>query len=449
MNSSSLNQIDHNHLWHPFTQQEEWVSQDNIIIDHAKGNILFDTKGNRYIDGVSSLWVNIHGHGHPFITKAIKRQLDKVAHSTFLGLTHEPAILLTQKLLHYMPDKLTRFFYSDDGSTAIEIALKMAYQYWQQHPDPRFHAKKSFISFTSAYHGDTIGAVSVGGISLFYGIYKPLLFDTIQVQAPYPLQQRLSQAEAEDACLIELRRICEDKHTTIGGLIIEPLMQAAAGMIQTTPHFLKKVAETCKEFEVLLIADEVATGFGRTGAMFACEKANISPDFLCLAKGLTGGYLPMAVTVTTESIYDHFLGKHTDYKTFFHGHSFTANPLGCAAAIASLDLFSKNLILEKAQKKIKLMKDLLAEINKLPHVAQVRQEGFMVGIELYLDTQSGKVYPPQQRMGWTICQACTCAGVFLRPLSDIIVVMPPLSITEKELKIMFNTLKQCIISATQ
>jgi len=444
-----LESIDKKHIWHPFTQMKEWIANKQIIIDHGQGNYLIDTEGKSYLDGVSSLWVNIHGHNHPYINNAIKKQLSKISHATFLGLSNVPAIKLTELLIKIVPQNLTRIFYSDNGSTSVEIGLKIAYQYWQQHPQSLHHSKKKFISFTTAYHGDTIGSVSVGGIDLFHRIYKPMLFETLKAPYPYPLKENLSQEESELKAIKELEKCLKANHKTVAGIIIEPLMQGASGMINTSTQFLQKVKALSVEYNVLLIVDEVATGFGRTGSMFAVEKADIQPDILCIAKGLTGGYLPLAATITTEAIFNNFLGDYLDYSTFFHGHSYTANPLACAAAIANLELFEKNNTIEKLQEKIYRLITDLKEIEKLPHVAEVRQEGFMVGIELYEDKKNNKPYAPEKRIGFLVAQEAIKRGVFLRPLGDVIILMPPLSINPKELKLLLETCKKCIIHITQ
>ncbi|MDD5457124.1 MAG: adenosylmethionine--8-amino-7-oxononanoate transaminase [Candidatus Margulisbacteria bacterium] len=449
LNPNSLLQLDFTNIWHPFTQMKEWMNSEQIIIERGQGNYLIDVKGRKYLDGVSSLWVNIHGHNHPYINKAICKQLKKIAHSTFLGLTNVPAIQLTGLLMEIIPRNLTRVFYSDNGSTSVEIALKIAYQYWQQHPETRERKRRKFISFTNAYHGDTIGSVSVGGIDLFHGIYEPLLFDTIKIQYPYPLQQNLTQKQSEESSLKQLEKCLETESQTIAGLIIEPLMQGASGMLNTSAQFLQKVRQLTKKHGVLMIVDEVATGFGRTGSMFAVEKADIEPDILCVAKGITGGYLPLAATFTTENIFSHFLGEFNEYKTFYHGHSYTGNSLACAAAIANLELFKKEKVLEKLQEKIYYLIQGLKEIEKLPQVAEVRQEGFMVGIELCKDRSKKICYKPEQRAGFKVTQAAVKKGVFLRPLGDVVVLMPPLSISRKQLNLLLDVTKQCIIEVTR
>ena len=332
-----LASADRSYLWHPFTQQQGWCEEEPLIVDHADGTDLVDIEGTHYIDGVSSLWCNVHGHRHPRIDAAVRDQLDKVAHSTMLGLSHEPAIELARRLVEIAPPGLARVFYSDSGSTAAEIALKMAFQYWQQRDEP---ARKRFICLRDAYHGDTIGSVSVGGIDLFHSLYRPLLFDTLK---------------AEPGNLYEIERLLEEHGGEVAAVIMEPLVQGAAGMVMHPRGYLHGVRELCNRHGVLLILDEVATGFGRTGRMFACEHEGVAPDILCVAKGLTGGYLPLAATLATEEIYQGFLGEHEQFRTFFHGHTYTGNPLACAAAIATLDVFEEERTLERMEPKVRLL----------------------------------------------------------------------------------------------
>src|SRR5919201_1029724 len=355
INPSEVADLDRKHLWHPFTQQQGWMEEDFPIIEAADEMTLYDTEANAFIDGVSSLWCNVHGHRHPAIDIAIKDQLDRVAHSTMLGLSHAPAIKLAKRLLELAPDGLTRVFYSDNGSTANEIALKMAYQWWHQRGE---WWRSGFICLRNSYHGDTLGSVSVGGIELFHSLYRPLLFDAWQ-------------AEPGDAG--HMRSLLEEHGERVAAVIVEPLVQGAAGMFVQPEGYLRAVRELCDEFGVFLICDEVATGFGRTGTMFACEQEGVSPDFLCLAKGLTGGYLPLAAPLTSERVYEGFLGAHHEFRTFFHGHTYTGIPLACAAALATLGVFEQERTLERLQPKIALLGDLLAErVAPLAAVAEIR-----------------------------------------------------------------------------
>jgi adenosylmethionine-8-amino-7-oxononanoate aminotransferase len=408
--TAELAAADRQHLWHPFTQQQGWCEEEPpLVIDHAEGTNLYDTDGNAYIDGVSSLWCNVHGHRHPAIDAAVRSQLGRVAHSTMLGLSHEPAIELAERLAGIAPPGLTRVFYSDSGSTAVEVALKMAYQWWVQRGE---RGRTGFICLENAYHGDTLGAVSAGGIETFHSLYRPLLFDTWHAPA--------GDAEA-------LGRLLAEHGESVAAVVLEPLVQGAAGMLMQPPGYLRRVRELCDEHGVLLICDEVATGFGRTGRMFACEHEGVSPDLLCVGKGITGGYLPLAATLTSERIYDGFLGDPEQLRTFFHGHTYTGNPLACAAAVATLELFEREQTLDLLQPKIELLARMLAHrVSVLPAVAEVRQRGFMVGIELNSSD-------PSARLGHRVTLNARRRGAIIRPLGDVVVLMPPLSITEADL----------------
>jgi adenosylmethionine-8-amino-7-oxononanoate aminotransferase len=402
---------DRRHLWHPFTQQHGWCEEEPaLVVDHADGTNLYDTLGNAYIDGVSSLWCNVHGHRHPAIDEAIRAQLDRVAHSTMLGLTHEPAIELAERLVALAPDGLTRVFYSDSGSAAVEIALKMAFQWWAQRGERQ---RTGFICLENAYHGDTLGAVSVGGIELFHSLYRPLLFDAWQARA------------GDAAHLDELLR---EHGEAVAAVIVEPLVQGAAGMLMQPDGYLRAVRELCDAHGVLLICDEVATGFGRTGRMFACEHEGVTPDLMSVGKGLTGGYLPLAATLANERIYDGFTGAFEEFRTFFHGHTFTGNPLACAAALATLECFERERTLERLQPKIELLERLLEnDLGERPDVAEIRQRGFMVGIEL-------AERPLQERAGHRVTLAARRRGAVIRPLGDVVVLMPALAISEADLR---------------
>lgn len=420
-----LKAIDKKYLWHPFTQMKDWLADSDqpIVIDRAKGVYLYDTEGKRYIDGVSSLWVNVHGHGHPIIDQALKKQINMLSHSTLLGLANTPAVELSKKLIEVAPRGLSKVFYSDNGSTAVEIALKMAYQYWQNTGKTK---KRTLVHLSSSYHGDTLGAVSVGGIDLFHKVYGGLIFKTIGLK-----EQGWEATQ-------EFERLLKTKSSSIAALVVEPLVQGAAGMIMWPKGVLKAFRKLCTKYEVFLIVDEVATGFGRTGKMFACEHEKVTPDFLCVAKGLTGGYLPLAATITTKKVFDGFLFDYQSQKTFFHGHTYTGNPLACAAALANLEVFQKERTLEKLAPKIKFLAQELKLFYNLSSVKEIRQCGFMVGIEL-----KGAW---QEKIGAKICQAARGYGVMLRPLGNVIVIMPPLVISMKELKYLlectYKTIKQ-------
>jgi adenosylmethionine-8-amino-7-oxononanoate aminotransferase len=408
--SAELAAMDRARLWHPFTQQRGWAEEDPLIVDRAEGTTLWDVEGRAYIDGVSSLWCNVHGHRHHAIDAAVRHQLDRVAHSTMLGLTHRPAIELAAKLVDLAPPGLTRVFFSDNGSTAAEAALKMAFQFWQQVGQPQ---RTGFVCLRDAYHGDTVGSVSVGGIDLFHSLYRPLLFD-----AWY----------AEPGDVDDMAALLEAHGDRVAAVILEPLVQGAAGMLVHPGGYLRAVRELCDHHGVLLICDEVATGFGRTGRMFACEHEGVSPDFLCLAKGMTGGYLPLAATLTSERVYEGFLGEHHEFRTFFHGHTYTGNPLACAAALASLDVFERERTLDRLQAKIELLGRWLERwVAPLPGVAEVRRRGFMTGIEL-----AG--CPVEARAGHQVTLAARRRGAIVRPLGDVVVLMPPLAIAEPELR---------------
>jgi adenosylmethionine-8-amino-7-oxononanoate aminotransferase len=408
---SAIPQLDHDHLWHPFTQQREWCEEEPLVIERADGIDLIDGDGRRYIDGVSSLWCNVHGHRHPLIDRALRDQLAKVAHSTMLGLTHPGAAELAARLADLAPGELNRVFYSDSGSTAVEVALKMAFQYWRQRGGQHVR-RTSFVRLRDAYHGDTIGSVSVGGIDLFHSAYRPLLFGS-------------HAAEPGDEA--DMARILAAHQEEIAAVIVEPLVQGAAGMLVHPPGYLRAVRELCDRHGVLMICDEVATGFGRTGTMFACEQERVEPDFLCLAKGLTGGYLPLAATLTTERIYEGFLGAHEDFRTFFHGHTYTGNPLACAAALANLRAFEHEKTLLRLQPKIRLLHDLLEEVAAMDEVAEVRGRGLMVGIDL------GE-HETAQRVGHRVAREARERGAIIRPLGETIVLMPPLTISKADLE---------------
>jgi adenosylmethionine-8-amino-7-oxononanoate aminotransferase len=420
----SLAADDHRYIWHPFTQQQGWAEEEPVIIESADGTTLTDTEGRRYIDGVSSLWCNVHGHRHPKIDAAVQEQLGKVAHSTMLGLSHRPAIELARRLVELGPRGLSRVFFSDSGSTATEIALKMAFQFWAQNRDGTARAK--FITLKDAYHGDTLGSVSAGGIDLFHETYRPLLFDTLK---------------AEPGDIADMERLLAQNEGRVAAVMMEPLVQGAAGMLMHPPGYLGAVRRLCDRYGVLLICDEVATGFGRTGTMFACEQEEVAPDLMCVAKGITGGYLPLAATFTTERIYEGFLGRHDESRTFFHGHTYTGNPLACAAAIATLAVFEEERTLECLQAKIDLLTRLLEPIARLGCVGEVRQRGFMVGIEL-------EGYDPALRMGHEVTLEARARGAIIRPLGDVIVLMPPLSIEGAELQRLVAITRQAIEAAT-
>lgn len=439
---------DKNFLWHPFTQMRDWLKDEPLIIDQAKGCYLKDSQGTWYLDGVSSLWVNVHGHRKREIDSALIRQLNKLAHSTLLGLGNVPAIELAKKLAEIAPLGLRKVFYSDSGSSAVEIALKMAYQYWQHSGES---AKTKFIHLENSYHGDTIGAVSVGGIDLFHKTYRSLLFESYPVDSPYcyrcPKGKHYPGCSFE--CLDSLKEVLKKQHASTVALIVEPLVQGAGGIIVWPRGIYRKMRELCHIYNVLLIADEVAVGFGRTGAMFASEWEGVSPDILCLAKGITAGYLPLAATLTTQKIFDAFLGEYQEQKTFFHGHTYTGNPLACAAALANLGLFKKEKTLPRLQPKIRFLRKELEKFKKLEHTGDIRQKGFMVGIELVKNKETAEPYPWEERVGIQVCQKAREYGVILRPLGNVIVLMPPLAISKDELKKLLDATYKAISVVTR
>ncbi len=480
---SALEKWDKKHVWHPFTQHHEWDAREPIIIRSGRGVWLTDTRGRRFMDGVSSLWVNVWGHNHPALNAAITKQLKKIAHSTFLGLSHEPAIRLAKKLTEIAPPGLSRVFYSDNGSTAVEVALKMAYQYWQLVSQDT--KKTKFLSMKEGYHGDTLGAVSVGGIDLFHERFRGLLFKGWQVGDHLrPQTQHATHKKSVKSKVFgvrsEVSRILSRHHREIAAVVMEPLIQGASGMLLMPKGYLAHVAKLCKKYQVLLIVDEVATGFGRTGRMFASEHEGVSPDFLCVAKSITGGYLQLAATLTKERIYRAFLGRYDEFKAFFHGHTYTANPLACAVALANLELYKKEDLLANVRRRTLQMAAFFKALKMHPHVKEVRQMGLMAGIELIQRKAStlspalpregggdqknalsllgrgtpkagrGEVpYPASARMGLKVCDAAFKRGVWLRPLGDVVVLMPPLAISEKELSFLLRVLEEAISEVTE
>jgi len=429
-----LERDDKRYIWHPFTQMKDYLKEKPLIIEEGRGVFLKDIYGKKYLDGVSSLWVNIHGHQKKEIDRAVSSQLKKVAHSTMLGISNVPAIEFAKKLIEITPKGLNKVFYSDNGSTAVEIGLKIAFQYWQQ-KSKKFSKKTKFITLKNAYHGDTIGSVSVGGIDLFHSIYKPLLFKTFKAESPYcyccPINQRYPECDIK--CLDSIENLMKKRGHEIAALVIEPLVQAAAGMIVQPPLYLKRVWGLCRKYKILLIVDEVATGFGRTGKMFACEHEGVVPDIMALAKGMSGGYLPLAATLTTEEIFNGFLGDYKDFRTFFHGHSYTGNPLACASGIANLEIFKKKKTLQILQGKILYLEKRLRKFKKLRHVGDIRQAGFMVGIELVLDKETKKPYSLEKKIGIRVIMEARKRGLIIRPLGNVIVILPPLSISKRDL----------------
>ncbi len=430
----ALRAADKRYLWHPFTQMKEWLEDEPLVIEAAEGCRLIDTEGRAYIDGVSSLWCNVHGHRHPRLDRALVEQAAKVAHTTLLGLTNPPAIELAERLVELAPEGLTRVFYSENGASAVEVALKMAYQYWQN----LGHARRTrFVALELAYHGDTLGAVSVGGIDTFHAIYRPLLFDVLRAPTPFVYRSPLGAGEPEacrDACLSRLEAILEAHEHEVAAVIVEPLVQGAAGMVVHPDGYLAGVRDLCDRYGTLLICDEVATGFGKTGKMFACEHEAVVPDLMVLGKGMTGGYLPLSATLATEEIFEAFLGPYEEMKTFFHGHTYSGNPLACAVALANLDVFEEEDTLASLPPKVRALSEGLARFETHPNVGDVRQKGLMAGVELVRDRLSKEPFEVGERVGWRVSMEARKRGVIVRPLGDVLVFMPPLAISEEDIR---------------
>ena len=443
-NYNDLIKKDLKYVWHPFTQMKDYETDEPIIIDRGKGVYLWDLKGNKYIDGISSWWVNTLGHSHPRLNEALKKQAEKIEHVLLAGFSHEPAIELAERLVNLTPPEITKVFYSDNGSTAVEVALKMAYQYWQQ---VGFPEKSKFIALKNSYHGDTLGAVSVGGVDVYHKIYKPLLFEVFQADSPYCY--RCPAGKSSDSCSIEclnsVEKILEKHADQIASIIIEPLVQAAGGMIIYPAEYLTKLKKLCYKYNILLIDDEVAMGFGRTGKMFAFEHAEIVPDMICLAKGITAGYLPLSVTMTSDKIYQAFYDDYEKMKTFFHGHSFTGNPLAASIAVENLKIFEEEKIIESLQPKIKKLKIELEKFKELECVGDIRHIGMIGAVEIVKNKETKEPYAFEERIGSKIYKEALKRGAILRPLGSVIYFMPPYAITEEEIgqltDIAFESLK--------
>ena len=459
-----LAELDHKYVWHPFTQMRDWVAEEPIVIASGKGAVLTDVHERKYLDANSSIWTNLHGHNHPAINAAIKGQLGKIAHSSALGFANEPASLLAERLikaanapLRNPTPELTKVFYSDDGSTAMEVALKLSYEYTRR---TGISDKPRFLSLDSAYHGDTVGAVSLGHVDLFHKAYGGLLFGSEKVMSPYCYRCPFNKSKAQKAesreyrhcnweCVDQVQQKFEEgfkRNEPITAMVVEPRIQGVAGMIAQPEGWLRRVAEIVRGFGAQLIADEVMTGFGRTGgnSLFASHAEVVQPDFLAVAKGLTGGYLPMAATFTTESVYEAFLGDYTEFKSFFHGHSFTANQLGAAAALASLDLLESP---EGQQQRRDLEVAFAAELNRLWSigvVGDIRRVGLVAGIELVKKRSTRSPIPMEERAGIRVCEAMARRGVLTRPIGSVVVMMPPYCTTVRQLKKMVRALADSI-----
>ncbi|HEY6400884.1 MAG TPA: adenosylmethionine--8-amino-7-oxononanoate transaminase [Blastocatellia bacterium] len=427
---SDLVARDGKHLWHPYTQMR--TAPAPLAIARGQGVYLYTEDGRRILDGISSWWVNIHGHSHPRLNEALAAQARELEHVLFAGCTHRPAVELAEQLLSWLPSGLTRIFYSDNGSTAVEAALKMAYQYWSNRGETR---RRAFIALHHAYHGDTVGAMSASEDSVFTRPFAPLLFRVARAQAPYcyrcPLGLERSSCRVD--CLNELERLLREEGEEVAGVIVEPMLQGAGGMIVWPVEFLAGVRRLCDRYGTLMIADEVLTGFGRTGKMFACEHAGVRPDIICLSKALTAGYLPLGVTATTEAVYDAFLSEDRG-KTFFHGHSYTANPLGCAVALASLELFRREGTLERVRALERQLGAQLGPLAACPQVGEVRVIGGVGVVELVADKQSREAGGYLDRVGPLLADEFLRRGLLLRPLGNVLYFMPPYVISEAEVE---------------
>lgn len=428
---------DPRHFWHAFTQMAEY---EPLVIARAEGCQLYDIDGRSYLDGASSMWCNVHGHRHPHIDAAVREQLGRVAHCTSLGMGCDTSVRLARRLAEISPGNLAHVFFSSDGSSAVEVALKMAFQYWRQCATPQ-PSKTKYIAIAEAYHGDTIGSASVGGIARFHAIFEPLLFDVIRVPIPDP--RRLPGVSLETAklhFLHDLESVLQAHHEEVAAMVIEPLVQCAAGMIMHPPGYLAGVRELTNRYNVLLVADEIAVGMGRTGTMFACEGEHVVPDFLCLGKGLSGGYLPLAATLTNDEIYSTFLGEFNQARTLHHGHTFSGNPLACAAALATFDVFEQEHTLQNLPAKTSRLAEHLCRLAEHPHVARTRQRGLIGALELTTDKSAGLPYPANERRAWRVCRETLAHGVWLRPLGDVLYIMPPLAISMEEIDFLMETL---------
>lgn len=429
-----LESLDKTYFWHPFTQMKLYEEEGGIIFERGEGVYLYDVYGNKYIDAISSLWCNIHGHNHPRLNKALIDQLQKVAHTTTLGNSNVPAILLAKKLVDITPDCLERVFYSEDGAEAMEIAIKLSYHYFKNHGEDRPY----FISFEGAYHGDTLGSVSVGSVSLFHDTYKPLLFKTYKLPSPYFFTKSHETKELLDM----LENLLKDIKDKTSAVVMESGMQAASGFLTYPKGLMKSVYEIAKHYGVLFIADEVATGFGRTGTMFYIEQEGICPDLMAIGKGLSGGYLPLAATLTTKEIYDAFLGKYEEFKHFFHGHTYTGNNLACAVALENIKIFEEENTLEELKPKIEYLHNRLEAFNELNNVKEIRKLGFMVAIELAKNKSIP--YEPKERIGFKVSNIAKSHGVFTRPLGNNVILVLPLSISIEQIDFVLDVIFKSI-----
>lgn len=437
MNNKQLINKDLNYVWHPFTQMGVYGQSTPIIIEKGRGSYLYDTNGKKYLDGYASLWVNVHGHNNKQLNHAIHRQLKKIAHSTLLGSSNIPSIELAEQLVSITPQSLQKVFYSDTGSAAVEIAIKMAYQYWKNLNQPQYANKCKFLTLQNGYHGDTLGSVSVGGIDTFHQIFEDLIFENIQITSPSLYQSQYNTEEAMlHAILDEIESTLRQQADEIVGFVIEPLIQGATGLFVHPHGFLKGVEQLCKKYNILLICDEVAVGFGRTGKMFACEHEQVEPDIMCLGKAVTGGYLPLAATLTSQHIYDAFLSDSHGVNTFFHGHTYTGNQLVCAVALENIELYKKNQVIRHIQQTSKLLHNELHKLATHNHVGDIRGRGLMYGVELVADKASK--HPLSIDQVEAIIAECKARGLMIRNLENVVTFVPILTMSNKEIKKMVH-----------
>jgi adenosylmethionine-8-amino-7-oxononanoate aminotransferase len=424
------------HLWHPFTQMAEYAASDPLVVVAGEGHELIDDRGQRLLDATSALWCNLFGHRVPEIDAAVRAQLERIAHSTLLGATHPSAVELARRLVEIAPPGLSHVFFSDDGATAIEAALKIAFQYRLLTEGPAAAEKSVYLSLENGYHGDTLGAAAVGGVALFHETFRPILLPTLKAASPYCYRCPLGlvRPSCALACAGTVEEILVRENGRVCAVLVEPGVQAAAGMLVLPEGFLPRVAAACRRHGALLVADEVATGFGRTGSLFACTAEGVAPDLMCIAKGLTGGYLPIAATLATDEIYRTFLGRYDEYRHFFHGHTYTGNPLGCAAALATLDLLADGRIVADVPRKAAILADALLPLTLHAHVGEIRQTGLMCGVELVSERETKASFAPAERVGYRVCQAARQHGIYIRPLGDVIVMVLPLTVRDDEMR---------------
>ncbi|MBU3158444.1 adenosylmethionine--8-amino-7-oxononanoate transaminase [Clostridium frigoris] len=427
------------YIWHPCSQMKDYEELNPIVIEKGEGVWLYDIDGNRYLDCISSWWTNTLGHSNKRINEAIKKQIDSLEHVIFANFSNKPAIELAEKLVNITPEKLTKVFFSDNGSSAVEIALKMSFHYNMQKGNTK---KKRFVALSDAYHGETLGALSVCDIDEFNEVYKPLLLDTFRVEGPdcYRCKHGYNRESCNAECFEDMKKCLTENHEDISAVIVEPMVQGAAGMKIYSPIYLKKLRELCDKYEVHLIADEIAMGFGRTGKMFACNHAKISPDFMCLSKGISAGYMTMSVVMTTDEIYDEFYGDYKERRAFIHSHTYSGNAMGCAIAIENLKIFEEDNIIKNNIEKGELIRKLTLEKAKgLKHVGEVRSIGMITAIEIVKDKETKESYPFEMRVGYEIYKGALKKGLVLRPIGNVLYFIPPYIINEEEIEFMVNT----------